>query len=109
MVYTEEEKLAHVERAKVYVEKGEGSYTAYAREARVPRTTFHKWLHRVYPETRIKKAKASERSLVNLGKPGKDSTGRGTFLVEYYGSRIEVSSTGDLAELLKGIKEASSI
>lgn len=80
MVYTEEEKLAHVERAKVYVEKGEGSYTAYAREAGVPRTTFHKWLHRVYPETRIKKARASERSLVNLGKPGKDSIGRGRFL-----------------------------
>ena len=44
MIYTTEEKLVHVEQAKVYVEEGKGRYTAYARKAGIARTTFHAWM-----------------------------------------------------------------
>jgi hypothetical protein len=106
--YTHEEKVAHIERARVYVGAGKGSYSSYAREAGVPRTTFHKWLHDLFPDEN-KKTSTSKPNLVNLGKPVIPGTINGTFVVDYYGAKITVKTTHDLVELLKSIKKASII
>lgn len=106
--YTAEEKLAHLDRAKAQVEKGEGSFASYARERGLARTTFQKWM-RTYGYGYGKGKKGPDTGLVRLGNPLPLPSGGQRFVVEYYGSRIEVGSTGDLVELLKGIKKASSI
>ena len=108
MRYTKEEKLAHVEKAKVFIKNGGGSYTSYARENDIARTTFYQWTLD-FGSSKPAKDRASGSSLVNLGKPAMPIIEKQSFVVDYYGSRIEVSSTDKLVELLKGIKKASVI
>jgi transposase-like protein len=108
-LYTTEDKLAHVERAKAYVKEGKGTYSSYAREAGVPRTTFHSWLHNLVPDGSMKPRTPTPQSgIVKLGKPVMQDAREGRFLVGYYGSSIEVGTTQDLVELLRSIKQASS-
>ena len=108
-LYSMQEKKAHVEHAKAYVMEGKGTYSSYAREAGVPRTTFHKWLHDLLPDG-VKKPRTQnpENGIIKLGKPMTHDAGSGKFMVDYYGSRIEVGTTQDLVELLKGIRKASA-
>lgn len=108
-IYTGEEKLAHVEQAEAYVKEGKGTYSSYAREAGIPKTTFSKWLHKVLPDESTKApTPTEEKGMVKLGKPVMPATGRAKFQVEYYGCRIEVGTTHDLVELLRSIKRAST-
>lgn len=108
MKYYEEDKLAHLERAKAYVENREGTYTSYAREHKIARTTFHQWMKTFGSDTQMQQKKETNL-LVRVGKPlfsvGKEQK----FVIEYYGSRIEVNSTENLIALLKGIRIAGSI
>jgi len=106
MKYSKAEIQAHLEKAKVLVERGAGSYTSYAREHGVPKTTFHQWL-KAAVDTTTKRSRPSERSIVKLGKLA-PVVERQTIIVDYYGSRIEMGTTQDLVELLKGVRKASS-
>jgi len=108
MRYTIEEKLAHLQRAKTFVNEGKGTYTAYAKANGVPRTTFHQWIHVFGPNKPAQQGQTSKSPLVNLGKPLPPVTGEQKFVIDYYGSRIEVNSEDTLVELLKGIKRAST-
>jgi len=105
-----EEKLAHVEQAEAYIKEGKGTYSSYAREAGVPRTTFHKWLHDLFPDGSKKpRTPNTQNGIVKLGKPVMHDSGNVKFLVDYYGSKIEVGTTHDLVELLRSIRKAGSI
>lgn len=109
-LYTVEEKLAHVEQAEAYIKEGKGTYSSYAREVGVPRTTFHKWLHDLFPDGSKKpRTPNPQNGIVKLGKPVMHDTAKVKFLVDYYGSKIEVGTTNDLVELLRSIRKAGSI
>lgn len=108
MNYYEEDKLAHVKRAKAYVENREGTYTSYAREHGIARTTFHQWMQTFVSDTQMQRSKEA-KPLVRVGKPISPVTEEQKFVIEYYGSRIEVNSTDNLVALLKGIRIAGSI
>ena len=105
MNYSTEEKLAHLDKARTYVKNGKGTYTSYAREHGVARTTLHQWL-RAFGVT---KGTQKGKSLVKLGKPNIAINKEQSIRVNYYGSKIVVSSQNDLVALLKGIKIAESI
>jgi transposase-like protein len=108
-LYTREEKLAHVQQAEAYIKEGKGTYSSYAREVGVPRTTFHSWLHDLFPDGSRKPSTPTPQSgMVKLGKPVMQDARKGRFLVGYYGSSIEVGTTQDLVELLRSIKQAST-
>jgi len=107
MRYTREEKLAHLGKAKAFVENGKGTYTSYARKNSIARTTFHQWTQ-LFDSSKPVQDCTQKTSLVNLGRPMMPITEKQKFVVDYYGSRIEVSSTDNLVELLKGIKRASA-
>ncbi len=108
MKYNDEDKLAHLERAKAYVKNREGSYTSYAREHGIARTTFHQWMQTFGSDTQMQRRKEAN-SFVRVGKPLSSVTEEQKFMIEYYGSRIEVNSTDNLVALLKGIRIAGSI
>jgi transposase-like protein len=108
MRYTMEEKLAHLKNAEACIENRRGTYTSYAREHGIARTTFHQWTQ-LFDSSKPVKDCTQKTSLVNLGRPMMPITEKQKFVVDYYGSRIEVSSTDNLVELLKGIKRASAI
>lgn len=108
MKYYKEDKLAHLEKAKTYVENREGSYTSYAREHGIARTTFHQWMHAFASDTQTQRREES-KALVRVGKPIPPVAKEQEFVIEYYGSRIEVNSTDNLVALLKGIRIAGSI
>lgn len=105
MNYSTEEKIAHLDKARAYVENGKGSYTSYAREHGVARTTLHQWLH-VFGFTT---GKQNKKTLVKLGKPNLAVIKEPCIEVDYYGSKIVVNSQNDLVALLKGIRIAESI
>ncbi|MDD3058344.1 MAG: hypothetical protein PHY87_11390 [Sphaerochaeta sp.] len=107
MKYSRVEKQEHVERAKARVEKKEDSFASYAKRSGISRSAFYKWL-REYGSTHTSERQASDGGMVNLGKPRASAVEKQPFIVEYYGSKIEVSSTNDLVALLKGIRKASS-
>ena len=44
-MYTTKEKLAHLDKAKVAMENGTGSFRSYAKENGISRSTFYKWAH----------------------------------------------------------------
>lgn len=107
-LYTTKEKMVHAEQAEVYVKEGKGTYSSYAREAGIPRTTLHKWIHDVFSSRESKNSRMSEHGIIKLGKPMVHSTSTGRFSVDYYGATIEVRTSHDLVELLKSIKKAST-
>lgn len=72
MIYTTEEKLVHVEQAKVYVEEGKGRYTAYARKAGIAHTTFHDG---------YRGSRARGHEIIKLGKPAVQDADKGKFSV----------------------------
>lgn len=108
MKYYIEDKLAHLERAKAYVENREGTYTSYAREHGIARTTFHQWMQAFGSDTQTQQKK-ERKALVKVGKPVPPVPEAQKFIVDYYGSRIEVNSENDLVVLLRGIRIAASI
>jgi len=103
--YSTEEKLAYLDNARAYVKNGKESYTSYTREHGVARTTLHQWL-RVFGFTT---GTQNKKALVKLGKPNLAVIKEQCIEVNYYGSKIVVSSQNDLVTLLKGIKIAESI
>ena len=107
-MYTKEEKLAHLEKAKANMKRGTGSFASYAKDAGISKSTFYKWAH-AYRYLEDVKESGPDLGLVSLGKPVPFTTEEHKFVVNYYGSRIEVNSTDHLVELLKGIKRASAI
>ena len=111
-IYTEKEKLAHLERAQAAREKGTGSFHSYADAVGISGSTFYKWVHaHGYGEDKPKKKKEKPAmAFVNLGKPmPKKACGVQKFVVDFCGSKIEVTVPGSLLELLKGIRIESSI
>jgi transposase-like protein len=104
MKYTKEDKVAFLEKAKNYVERGAGSYASYTRECGISRSSFYKWMRSYGCCDGDDDKSEPNRVLVNLGKPLPLPSREQQFVVNYYGSRIEVSSTNDLVILLKGIK-----
>ncbi len=68
-IYSVKEKLAHVEQAKAYIKEGKGTYSSYAKEAGVPRTTFHSWLHDLFPDgSKNPHTLTPQSGIVKLGK-----------------------------------------
>lgn len=108
MKYSRVEKQEHVERAKARVEKKEDSFASYAKRSGISRSAFYKWL-REYGSTHANERQVSDGGMVNLGKPLAPAVEKQPFIVEYYGAKIEASSTNALVVLLKGIRKASSI
>ena len=108
--YTKEEKLAHLEKAKTNIEKGIGSLNSYAIDSGISRSSIYKWAHTFGYAEKDTTSNESSKNLVNLGKPVQQSLPeKQKFVVNYYGSRIEVSSQSNLVALLKGIRIAESI
>lgn len=104
-IYTEKEKLAHLERAKAAMEQGTGSFHSYADEAGISRSTFYKWVHAYGYAESDKKGNGPAMAFINLGKPvPKPTFGEQKLVVQYCGSRIEVSLPESLLALLKGIR-----
>jgi len=108
-IYTEKEKLAHLERAKAAMEKRTGSFSSYADDAGISRSTFYKWVHAYGYAESDKKGNGPSMAFVNLGKPMPKNTASGNqkLVVQYCGFRIEVSLPDSLLELLKGIRVES--
>jgi len=108
--YTTEEKLAHLEKAKANIEKGIGSFNSYAIDSGISRSSIFKWAHTFGYAEKDDDANTSGKSLINLGKPVLQKPKQEhVFVVNYYGSRIEVNSQSNLVVLLKGIRIAESI
>lgn len=107
-MFTEKEKLAHLEKAKANMKRGTGSFCSYAMDFGIPRSTFYKWIH-AYGYCEDTQESEPDMGLVSLGKPVPIANGELTFVVDYYGSRIEVNSANSLVTLLKGIRKAASI
>ncbi|HAF84921.1 MAG TPA: hypothetical protein DCG32_00830 [Sphaerochaeta sp.] len=107
-MFTEKEKLAHLEKAKANMKRGTGSFRSYAMDSGIPRSTFYKWAH-AYGYCEDTQENEPDKGLVSLGKPVPFVNKELTFVVDYYGSRIEVNSEKNLVALLKGIRIAGSI
>ena len=104
-IHTKKEKLAHLERAKTLIKQGTGSFHSYADAAGISRSTFYKWAHAYGYVEDEKKKNGQTMAFINLGKPLlKPTSGEQKLVVQYYGSRIEVSLPDSLLTLLKGIR-----
>jgi hypothetical protein len=110
-IYTEKEKLAHLEQAQTAREKGTGSFHSYADAVGISGSTFYKWVHaHGYGEDKPKKREKPAAAFVSLGKPSQArACGEQKLVVDFCGSRIEVTVPGSLLELLKGLRIESSI
>jgi hypothetical protein len=103
-IYTKKEKLAHPEKAKAKMKSGMGSFRSYAIASGIGSSTFYKWRHAYGYCEGDKDKNEPNRGLVNLGKTLPIPSMEQRFVVNYYGSRIEVSSANDRVALLKGIR-----
>ena len=103
-IYTKKEKLAHLEKAKAAMKQGTGSFHSYAETAGISRSTFYKWIH-AYGYAEDNKKSGPTMTFVKLGKPlSKPTSEEETLVVQYCGSRIEISLPNGLLALLKGIR-----
>ncbi len=113
-IYTEKEKLAHLEQAQTARERGTGTFHSYADAVGIARSTFYKWVHaHGYGEDKPKRKKEKGKpamTFVNLGKPmPKKACGVQKFVVDFCGSKIEVSLPDSMLALLKGLRIERSI
>jgi hypothetical protein len=88
------------------IDGGAGSYASYTRECGISRSSFYKWMPSYGCCEGDEDKSEPNRGLVNLEKPLPLPSLEQQFVVNYYGSRIEVNSTNDLVSLPKGIKAA---
>jgi transposase-like protein len=102
-IYTEKEKLAHLERAQAARERGTASFRSYADAVGISRSTFYKWVHaHGYGDDKPIKKEKPVMAFVNLGKPSqKRACLEQRFVVAFCGSKIEVSLPNSLLALLK--------
>lgn len=107
-MFTEKEKLAHLEKAKANMKRGTGSFRSYAMDSGIPGSTFYKWVH-AYGYCEDTQESEPDKALVKVWKPVPPVPEAQKFVVDYYGSRIEVNSENDLVVLLRGIRIAASI
>lgn len=108
-MYTSDEKEIHVQKALAFVASGQGSMNAYCKMVNIPRSTFHKWVHK--DKDKGNASKATANGLVRIKKTQQPMSASlpvpRTISVDYYGARIEVTGEDALLALLKSIRAAS--
>lgn len=108
--YTDTEKEAHVQEALAFVASGQGSINTYCRMVDIPRTTFHRWVHRGEGSNNVPKAAATGLVRIKKAQPpmSAPSPEPKPISVNYYGARIEVTGEDALLALLRSIRAASN-
>jgi transposase-like protein len=113
-IFTHEQKLQYLKDGYVFVRSGKGFYKTYiATKIGVSRTTYYRWMQKHADEAGIQirgRRKSSNRSLVPIGKPKRQSPAVSSPLsVEFFEARINVSTEEDPVTVLKAVKQASAI
>ena len=112
-IFTHEQKFQYLRDGYEFVRSGNATYKAYIAGIGVSRGLYYQWIQKHADEAGIQirgRRKSSNRSLVPIGKPKRQSPAVSSPLsVEFFEARINVSTEEDLATVLKAVKQASAI
>lgn len=102
--YSEDDKIAHVNRANEFVANG-GTLLQYIELAGISRSALSQWRKKFGSGEPPKQ----DSPLVAVGKAAQLRAPAHYCVISYYGATIEVSGEDYLLTLLKSIKAASSL